>query len=670
MSKHLPPPQNKHLKSDTAQGENHNSRKIIRNAADGGELEFSLRSLIFVIAALALLLLAKFLPTEHWQVSAGILALSFVFTVISVSKHMLSKLVSLDFSDDAVLFLISAIGIACLGEYFSAVAVMIVLDIAILAKAYTASKDRQNAERILQLRTETVMVESKRGMVQMNAKDVPVGSIIMVAPGERFALDGIVVDGMSSIDTSSLTGDKTPLAVAAGRLVVSGCMNLTKHIRVKVYRDYDDSTLTRVLDYVQNAKHFKSKQEKQIARLAKLYTPIVIALALIIGVLVPLVSGNWAQWLKRGLVLLALASPKTLLFSIPISYSGAISKAANGGAILRGSNILEALAHTETMVFDKTGTVTDGRFSIIDVCPVGMDDEKLLSIAAQAEFHSNHPIARLIKAAAGMTGKATGATILKVEELPGRGVSAFINKQQVYVGNAMLLDEHDIRYTVPNKAGSAIHVAVNNEYCGYILLNDKIKAGAFDALESVQHKGVKHLVLLTGDTRAISRPIAASLNFDMVKAELQPDGKISAVEYLLATTADNASLAFVGDAETDSAIIDRADVGIALGALGSSKALDCADLILFSNDIRKVPFAMETARLASSIVRRNSLTAIAAKALCLVLGAVGAMPLLAAAIIDVAAQLAILVNSLRTHDQKPADITAEYSKAKKRRIEE
>ena len=470
-----------------------------------------------------------------------------------------------------------------------------------------------------------------------------VGDTIIVEPNEVIPLDGEVLEDMSAVDISPLTGRAGARTVNAGGAAMSGSINLTRTISIRVTREFKDSTVRRLCDIAANTASVRSGQERFTARFARIYTPAAAIFALVIAVLPPLFGGEWVKWMGRALTVLVLSSPCAMAVSVPLAYSAGIRRAACSGMYAKAAQDIESFTKTDTIVFDKTGTVTEGRFAVTEVFPESMSEQELLNIAATAESCSRHPIARSLREAGNV--KPSDGEVLEIEDISGRGVSAFIDGHHVYVGNAALLEEHGINFSVPSRPGAAIHVAVDNVYAGHIMIADSIKDGAFDALEELRAQGVKSLVMLTGDVRSAAKTVASSLNFDMVKAELTLDGKITAVEYMLSKKATGACLAFVGDGVGDAPVMTHADIGIALGAVNEYSAIDAADVVLMDEDIRALPEARSLCRNVTDTAEQNILLSLAAKAILVVLGVFGVINIWIAALAELCVLAAAIANA-------------------------
>lgn len=609
------------------------------------ENEVEIKDIVIIAAAAVLFVTALLLPTDGW-----IRAVSFIIPYLlagyEVIFEAIEKLIKGEVLDEDFLMSISSAAAFCIGDYPEAVIVMLLYKIGELFEAFAVGKSRKSVAELMDIRPDSANVETAEGILTVTPDYVNVDDVIVVYPGERIPLDGTIIEGISTVDSSSLTGESVPKAVNVGYEVYSGSINLTSPLRVKVTNNYAESTATRILDLVENSAENKSYHEAFITRFAKIYTPVVVAAAVLLAIVPSFITGEWSEWIRRAVVFLVVSCPCALVISVPLSYFGGIGNASKNGILIKGSNFMEALAHADTMVFDKTGTITEGRFTVTDVFPVGISEGQLLSYAAAAESFSNHPIAKALKEAGEV--EAESGKLEQAEEIPGRGVSAVVDGKQIYVGNAALLFEHGIKYAVPSRSGAAIHVAVDDVYCGHILVADKIKKGAFESIDNLRTQGVKKFVMLTGDVMSVAKPIANKLNFDMLKAELMPDEKVSAVEYLIRNSSENSAVAFVGDGINDAPVLARADVGVAMGALGADAAIEAADIVLMDDDIRKLPLAVRISKFTARIAKENIIFSLLVKFAILALGVWGLVPIGAAVFGDVGVLIITIFNSLRT----------------------
>ena len=499
-------------------------------------------------------------------------------------------------------------------------------------------------------------IEEDGVLTQVDPDDVEVGTIIVVKPGERIPLDGIVTEGTSMIDTAALTGESVPHRATVGDEIISGGVNGSSTIKVKVTKAFEDSTVARILELVENASSKKAKVENFITRFAKYYTPVVTIGAVILAILPPLIlGGGWADWIQRACIFLVISCPCALVISVPLGFFGGIGASSKIGILVKGSNYLEAVAEMTTIVFDKTGTLTKGEFKVSEVQPSAdknntIGKEELLEIAAYGEGYSNHPIANSIREAYGKTLSMERVT--DTEEIAGHGIHTFIDGREVYLGNAKLMDAQNIAYTENKTAGTVVYVACNNVFAGSIVISDTVKEGSKDAIRDMKQVGVKKTVMLTGDRQAAADAVAAELGIDEVHAELLPADKVGQVEKLLGAQNEKERLAFVGDGINDAPVLTRADIGIAMGSMGSDAAIEAADIVLMDDDIRKIASLVKIARKTLGIVKQNIVFALAVKALVLLLGALGMANMWEAVFADVGVSVIAILNSMRTLNTK------------------
>ena len=607
--------------------------------------DVSWKDLIPLLIAAGALVVVWMLPTTGWlrAVSFFIPYLIGGFDGIMEAIERLSNREPLRKEPLTVLASIAAFAA---GAYVEAVLLMLLLKLCALVEAIAVKRSRQATKALQAIRPDNAKVETAEGILEVTPDYVNIGDIIVVDPGERIPLDGRIIEGISAIDTSPLSGKSKPVAMTAGYRVLSGCVNVTSSIRIRVDTSFEDSTVNKALKLVEEAPKGRSHWEERIGLAARFYTPAVFIAALLLAVIPSVTSGQWSVYIRRAAVLLIAAFPGELLASVPLAFYGSTGCMAKNGVFVKAFRFLETLATAGTMVFDKTGTITEGRFAVTDVFPEGISEQELLSIASTAEQLSPHPIALALREASSPFALSPDDE-LSAQDIPGRGVRALAGSKEILVGNAALLEENGIGYKVPSRSGAAIHVAVNGKYCGHILIADRIKRNAFDVLENLRILGVKKTVLLTGDVLSVARPIASKLNFDMLKAELRPEEKLTAVKFLMDNTGGGGTLAFVGDGINDAAVLREADVGIAVGALGSDISMENADILLMDKDIGKLPLAVKAARYTAAVVRANTAAAAALKLLLLVGGAAGFISIALAAVADAAVFIACMINSLR-----------------------
>ncbi len=558
--------------------------------------------------------------------------------------------------DENFLMMVATFGAFGVKEYSEAVAVMLFYQVGELFQNYAVGKSRQSISDMMNICPEYANIEEDGVLMQVDPDDVEVGTIIVVKPGERIPLDGIVTEGTSMIDTAALTGESVPRRATVGDEIISGCVNGSSTIKVKVTKAFEDSTVARILELVENASSKKAKVENFITRFAKYYTPVVTIGAVILAILPPLIlGGGWADWIQRACIFLVISCPCALVISVPLGFFGGIGASSKIGILVKGSNYLEAVAEMTTIVFDKTGTLTKGEFKVSEVQPSAdknntIGKEELLEIAAYGEGYSNHPIANSIREAYGKTLSMERVT--DTEEIAGHGIHTFIDGREVYLGNAKLMDAQNIAYTENKTAGTVVYVACNNVFTGSIVISDTVKEGSKDAIRDMKQVGVKKTVMLTGDRQAAADAVAAELGIDEVHAELLPADKVGQVEKLLGAQNEKERLAFVGDGINDAPVLTRADIGIAMGSMGSDAAIEAADIVLMDDDIRKIASLVKIARKTLGIVKQNIVFALAVKALVLLLGALGMANMWEAVFADVGVSVIAILNSMRTLNTK------------------
>ncbi len=538
------------------------------------------------------------------------------------------------------------------GEYTEAVAVMLFYQIGEWFQAYAVGKSRKNISDLMDIRPDYANIEKSGKIEQVAPESVEVGTVIVVQPGEKVPIDGIVIRGETSLNTSALTGESLPKNVAPGENVTSGCINLTGVIYVRTTRLFGDSTVSQILELVENASSRKSQSEAFITRFARIYTPIVFFSALALALVPPLVrlfamgaDAQWDDWIYRALVFLVISCPCALVISIPLSFFAGIGGASKEGILVKGSNYLEALSQTSTLVMDKTGTLTQGVFEVTAVHHNTLDENRLLELAALAESASSHPISKSLQKA---YGKAIDRSrVTNIRELAGKGVVASVDEQEVAVGNEKLMTELGIEFIACRSIGTIVHIAVNGNYCGHIVIADQLKPNAIKAIDAVRKAGVNKVVMLTGDRKSVALAVASQLGIDEVRCELMPSDKVSAVEKLLAQRTGSGKLAFVGDGINDAPVLSRADIGIAMGAMGSDAAIEAADIVLMDDDPLKIAKGIKISRKCLRIVKENIWLAIGIKVLCLLLGAVGLANMWMAIFADVGVMILAILNAIR-----------------------
>ena len=559
--------------------------------------------------------------------------------------------------DENFLMAVATLGAMGLGDYKEAAAVMLFYQTGELFQSIAVGRSRRNISRLMDIRPDYANIENADGeLEQVDPDEVAIGSIIVVKPGEKIPIDGTIVEGSTTLDTAALTGESVPRDARCGDEALSGCINLSGVIKIKTSREFGESTVSKILDLVENASSKKSKSEAFITRFARVYTPAVCAGALALAIIPPVVSlamGNpsaWDVWLYRALTFLVISCPCALVISIPLTFFAGIGGASNAGVLVKGSNYLEGLSEVRHVVFDKTGTLTRGVFEVSGVYNNTVDEAVLLEYAAYAECYSDHPISKSLKAAYGKP--VDPERVADVHEISGNGVTAVFDGKSVAAGNARLMSSLGIEVPPCDEPGTLVHVAVNGTYCGVILISDKLKDGAKDAIAALKQSGIKKTVMLTGDAKRIADATAAELGIDEVYSELLPAGKVSKVEELLGSLGGKEKLAFVGDGINDAPVLSRADIGIAMGALGSDAAIEAADIVLMDDDPRKISKAIRISRKALRIVHENICFAIGVKVICLVLVAVGIANMWFGIFADVGVMVIAVLNAIRALNVK------------------
>lgn len=615
-----------------------------------------------IIIAAVLMVALHFVPIGGY-LRFGLYLIPYLVIGYDILKKAALGIVHGEVFDENFLMAVATVGAMLLGlynesqglegEFAEGVAVMLFYQIGELFQAVAVGRSRRNITALMDIRPDYANIEGEDGQLeQVDPDDVEVGTVIVVRPGEKVPIDGIVVEGASSLNTSALTGESVPRDIQSGQEVISGCVNLTRLLKIQTTREFGESTVSKILDLVENSSMKKARTENFITKFAKYYTPAVCYSALALAVLptvINLIMGNpanWTTWVIRALTFLVISCPCALVISIPLSFFGGIGGASACGILVKGSNYLEALAQAKYVVFDKTGTLTKGVFQVAGIYPSDhFEDGKLLEYAACAESYSTHPISKSLKEAYGREISAERVT--EVEEISGHGVKALVDGVQVAAGNSKLMNLLGIACKEPDGAGTVVHVAVSGEYAGYILIADVVKEQSAEAIKALKAAGVKKTVMLTGDSRRVAEQVAKQLGLDEVKSELLPADKVDAVEKLLAEKAPKENLAFVGDGINDAPVLSRADIGVAMGALGSDAAIEAADIVLMDDNPMKLALAIRISRKCLRIVYENIAFALTVKAVCLILGAVGIANMWIAIFADVGVMVLAVLNAIR-----------------------
>lgn len=553
--------------------------------------------------------------------------------------------------DENFLMMVATVGAFGVQEFSEAVAVMLFYQVGELFQSYAVGKSRQSISAMMDICPEYANIEQNGVLTQVDPDDVEVGDIIVIKPGERIPLDGVVIEGESLVDTAALTGESVPRSAKAGDEIISGCVNGSGTLKVKVTKEFDDSTVAKILELVENASSKKAKVENFITKFAKYYTPVVTIGAVVLALVPPLVlGGGFAEWIQRACIFLVISCPCALVISVPMGFFGGIGAASKVGVLVKGSNYLEAVAEMTTIVFDKTGTLTKGEFKVAQIQPQGMTETELLEIAALGEGYSTHPIANSIREAYGKTPDMKRTE--NANEIAGHGISITVDNKAVLIGNEKLMKKEGIAYTPCQSCGTVVYVACDGKFAGTLVISDTVKDGAKEAISAMKQVGVKKCVMLTGDRKEAAMEVAKELGIDEVHAELLPADKVAQVERLLREKPKKEKLAFVGDGINDAPVLTRADIGIAMGSMGSDAAIEAADVVLMDDDVRKIASIVRISRKTLSIVKQNIVFALGVKAIVLLLGAFGTANMWEAVFADVGVSVIAILNSMRALKEK------------------
>ena len=609
------------------------------------------KMLIRIVIAAVLVVAFSLIPMKGY-VKFVLFMIPYLVIGYDILKKAFKGILNKQVFDENFLMAVATVGAILLGDYSEGVAVMLFYQIGELFQSYAVGKSRRNISELMDIRPDYANIEKDGKLEQVDPDDVQIGTVIVVQPGEKVPIDGKVVEGSSSLNTSALTGESVPREVHVGDEIISGCVNLNGLIKIETSKEFGESTVSKILDLVENSSMKKSRSENFITRFAKYYTPAVCIAALALAVLPPLVNiimGNpaaWSKWIIRALTTLVISCPCALVISIPLSFFGGIGGASAKGILVKGSNYLEALSYTKYVVCDKTGTLTKGVFQVTEIHPEGgMSEADLLEKAALVESYSNHPISKSLKEAYGK--EIDNNRVTDAKEISGHGVSAVVDGQEVAAGNVKLMKQMNIQAAVPTSVGTEIHVAVDGKYAGYILISDVVKPNAKEAISGLKAAGVEKVVMLTGDAKKVADAVGSELGVDEVRSELLPGDKVDEVEKLIAAKGEKEKLAFVGDGINDAPVLSRADIGIAMGALGSDAAIEAADIVLMDDDPAKIATAMKISKKTLRIVHQNIVFALVIKFACLALGAVGFVNMWWAIFADVGVMILAVLNATR-----------------------
>ena len=598
---------------------------------------------LLVAAAIVEKLLPDALPQWGWLL---VFLAPYLLIGYDVLKEAVESIFHGQMLDEHFLMMVATVGALCVGELEEAVAVMLFYQVGELFQSYAVGKSRKSISALMDIRPDYANIERDGKLEQVDPEEIQVGDIIVVKAGEKVPLDGVVMEGKTTLNTAALTGESLPRDAAEGDQIISGCVNISGLIRVRVTKPFSESTVSRILELVENASNKKTRTERFITRFARIYTPAVVGAAVLLAIVPPLVlHGNWSDWIYRALTFLVVSCPCALVISVPLSFFGGIGGASSKGILVKGSNYIEALAHCETVVFDKTGTLTEGSFQVTAVHPDAVDEKELLRLAAAAESYSDHPISLSLKAAC--HDSIDSELVTNVHEIAGKGVQAEFEGHTLSVGNGKLMESLGIEAHKCHKVGTIVHVAMDGKYLGHIVISDVIKPDAAKAIADLKACGVQRTVMLTGDRREVAQNVAQQLKLDDVKAELMPQGKVEAVEELLKAKNPKSTLAFVGDGINDAPVLSRADIGIAMGALGSDAAIEAADVVLMDDQPSKIAEAIRISRKTMGIAMQNIVFALAVKAVVLAVTAFGAGNMWWAVFADVGVSVIAILNAMR-----------------------
>lgn len=603
--------------------------------------------LVRILVAAVLFIVALVIPAELFFVKAGCYFASYIIVGYDVVLRAVKSITRGNVFNENFLMSIATIGAFIIGEYPEAVAVMLFYQVGELFQSYAVNKSRKSITALMEIRPDYANLKVGDSDKRIDPEEVAVNDIIVVRPGERIPLDGVIAKGSSALDTSALTGESLPRDASKGDEVLSGCINMTGLLEVQVTSEFEESTINKILELVEEATSNKAKTESFITKFARYYTPVVVIVAVFLGVVPPLVlpDATFADWLYRALAFLVVSCPCALVISVPLSFFGGIGGASKAGILIKGGNYIEALAKTKVAVFDKTGTLTKGSFAVAKINPRTLSEQEILELAAHAESHSTHPISRSIVAAYGKT--LDESRISEIQEVAGHGIQATIDGRSILAGNRKLMALHDIEHDGTDLSGTAIHVAADKNYLGYILIADEIKPGSLDALKQLEQAGVEKTIMLTGDNSSVAAEVGKSLGITEVYAELLPEDKLKIIEEVLSKLKKDESLLFVGDGINDAPSLARADVGVAMGGLGTDAAIEAADVVIMNDDLLKLPVAMRIAKKTLAIARENIGFALGIKAVVLVLAAMGIATMWEAVFADVGVTILAILNSFR-----------------------
>ena len=599
-----------------------------------------------VIISFILFLIALTYRFDNVWINNTLYIISYLLVGLEVLKNACLNIIKGKILDESFLMSVATLGAFLIGELPEAVAVMMFYQVGELFQDYAVDKSKKSIKELMNIRADYANIYENGKIKKVNPKEVKIGSTIIVSPGEKIPLDGEIIEGNSSLDTKALTGESIPKDVFCGNNVLSGCINLNGVIKIKVTKEFGESTVSKIIDLVENVSNKKSKSEKFITKFAKYYTPIVVIIAIILGCIIPfLIKDSYSNWIYRALSFLVVSCPCALVISIPLSFFGGIGGASKIGVLIKGSNYLEMLSKVDTILFDKTGTLTKGIFDIQKINPIGISKDKLLEMVAYAENYSNHPVADAIKKA--YTKKIDDKKIKDIKEIPGLGIKAKIGKQLVLVGNKKLMQEENINFIECDDIGTILYVAIDKNYCGYILIADEIKDDSKTAIKELKSNGIKQTIMLKGDKRVVALDVSKKLGIDLSYFELLPQDKAKKVEEILNNKSSNSIVAFVGDGINDAPVLALADIGISMGMVGADSAIEASDVVIMTDELSKIVSAMKISKKTIRIVKENIIFAIFIKIAVLILAALGISSMWQAVFADVGVSIIAVLNALR-----------------------
>ena len=610
------------------------------------------KSLIQIIISAILFAIGLLVPFSNEWITKGIYIVAYLIVGLEIVIKAIKNIFKGEVFDEHFLMAVATIGAFAIGEFPEAVAVMLFYQIGELFQDYAVDKSKESITNLMDIRPDVAVVKRNEKLATVKPETVKIGEEIVVKPGEKIPLDGTIIDGSSMLDTSALTGESVPRSAKIGEKVLSGCINQSGVLTIKVEKEFGESTVSKILDLVENASNKKSKSENFITKFAKIYTPTVVGIAVLLAIIPPFLLnwGSFSEWLERALTFLVVSCPCALVISIPLGFFGGIGGASRKGVLIKGSNYLELLSKTDIFVFDKTGTLTEGVFEVQKINPVDISEEELLKIAAYAESYSNHPISASIKKA--YQKEINQEIIEKTEEISGKGIVSQIENKTVVIGNNKIMQEKGIEYKESNDIGTILYVAINNKFAGSIVIADKIKEDAKQTIQGLKRNTVSKTVMLTGDKKEIAEKVAKQIEIDEVYTDLLPDQKVEKVEELMKQKTEKGKLSFVGDGINDAPVLAISDIGIAMGGLGSDAAIEAADIVIMNDKPSKILEAIKISNKTMRIVKQNIIFAISVKILVLILGACGIATMWEAVFADVGVSFIAILNSLRALGRK------------------